>query len=161
MSGPMQAGVAAIPKPALILGLAGLLPFILGALGGWLADPARAGFALNAMLGYGAVILSFLGGVHWGRALAPDLAPRPPWPLMLWSVTPSLLAWGAMFTGAIYAVLVLYIVSYTIAFFVDLKAVRVGMFPAWYGSLRKILSIGVLASLFVALWAAVDAGRTY
>lgn len=148
-----------IPKPALVMGLGGVIPFIVGAVGGWLASPGHASLALNAMLGYGAVILSFLGGVHWGRALAPDLAPRPGVARLLWAVTPALIGWGAMFAGQIYAVLVIYIVAYTLAFFVDIKAVNVGMFPAWYGRLRKFLSIGVLACLLLALFAVIDGGR--
>ena len=59
-----------IPPAALILGLGGLIPFAACAaalLGNWslplIDDPARA------MLGYAAVILSFLGGVRWGFAL--------------------------------------------------------------------------------------------
>lgn len=148
-----------IPTPALVLGLGGLVPFVVGALGGWLASPGHAGLALNAMLGYGAVILSFLGGVHWGRALAPDLAARPGGARLLWSVTPALIGWGAMFAGQIYAVLVLFIAAFTLAFFVDAKAVNVGMFPAWYGRLRKLLSIGVLVCLLLALFAVIDGGR--
>jgi len=51
-----------IPRTALVLGLAGLIPFIAAALACWLYDDelqATAHFALGA---YGAVILSFLGG---------------------------------------------------------------------------------------------------
>jgi hypothetical protein len=148
-----------IPKPALIIGAGGLIPFIVGALGGWLSAPGLAGLALNAMLGYGAVILSFLGGVHWGRALAPDLAYRPGWARLLWAVTPALLGWGAMFAGQIQAVLVLFVVAFTLAFFVDNKAVQVGMFPPWYGRLRKFLTIGVLSCLLVALMTVITAAR--
>ncbi|MBP5856331.1 DUF3429 domain-containing protein [Marivibrio halodurans] len=148
-----------IPRPALILGVGGLLPFIVGAVGGWVAAPGDASLALNAMLGYGAVILSFLGGAHWGRALAPDLAARPGGARLLWSVTPALIGWGAMFAGQIYAVLTLYIAAFLLAFIVDRKAVAVGMFPPWYGRLRRYLTIGVLACLMVGLMAVLDGGR--
>jgi len=155
----MRDALAKIPTPALLIGLAGLAPFVVGALGAWLAEPAAAALALNAMLGYGAVILSFLGGVHWGRALAPDLAMRPSWMQLIWSVTPALIGWGAMFTGQIYSVLLVYLVAFTLAFIVDAKAVRGGLFPAWYGALRKILTAGVVLSLAAALYAVVDASR--
>ncbi len=148
-----------IPKPALVLGLGGLIPFAAGAFGVWQADPGIATAALHALAIYGAVILSFLGGVHWGRALAPDLGLRPGWARLLWAVTPALLAWASVvalpFTGLI-AVL---IAGFVLAFFVDIKAVAVGMFPPWYGTLRKILSIGVLACLALALMGMLDGGR--
>jgi Protein of unknown function (DUF3429) len=52
-----------VPSPAALLGLAGLLPFAATALLSLPPGPAGdwAGFAL---LAYGAVILSFLGGIH-------------------------------------------------------------------------------------------------
>lgn len=155
----MRDALAKIPTPALFLGLAGLIPFLVGGFGAWLAEPAAAALALNAMLGYGAVILSFLGGVHWGRALAPDIAMRPSWMQLIWSVTPALIGWGAMFTGQIYSVLVIYLIAFTLAFIVDAKAVRGGLLPAWYGTLRKILTTGVILSLAVALYAVFDASR--
>lgn len=60
-----------VPKVPLWLGLAGALPFMFGlivaASGGiWIMS---ADFALRATVAYGAVILSFLGGVRWGMGL--------------------------------------------------------------------------------------------
>lgn len=148
-----------IPRPALLLAAAGVLPFAAGAAGSWLADPARVAFALNAMLGYAAVILSFLGAVHWGRALAPDEAARPPTGWLLWAVAPALLGWAAMFVGAVVPALGLFVAAFAAAVFVDLRAVRAGRLPAWYGRLRKGVTVAVLAALFVALMGAVDAAR--
>ena len=53
---------------ATALGIAGLIPFAAGAALALLSDDAAA--ARAALLAYGAVILSFLGAVHWGLALA-------------------------------------------------------------------------------------------
>ncbi|MFC7474774.1 DUF3429 domain-containing protein [Dankookia sp. GCM10030260] len=58
-----------LPRPTLWLGLAGLLPFLGTALLAWTAPPDWRGVALHALAAYGAVILSFLGAVHWGLAL--------------------------------------------------------------------------------------------
>ncbi|MEF3048315.1 DUF3429 domain-containing protein [Pseudotabrizicola sp. L79] len=65
-----------IPKSALALGLAGLIPFVWGALS--VLSPALAGFGANQFgplftgtylsLTYGTVILSFMSGVLWGFA---------------------------------------------------------------------------------------------
>ena len=50
----------------------------------------------DAMLGYGAVILSFIGALHWGVAMcATGLDPAQRRRAFLWSVAPALLAWLA------------------------------------------------------------------
>ena len=51
------------------MGLAGLLPFAVSALGSFAAPDSWQGFAERALIAYGAVILGFLGAVHWGLAL--------------------------------------------------------------------------------------------
>ena len=70
------------------LGWSGLLPFIGGALAVAVVPPAWHDTALRALVAYGAVIVSFLGGMHWGSptGAAHDAA-------RLWGVVPSLLAW--------------------------------------------------------------------
>ena len=55
---------------ATLLGIAGLIPFIL-CLVVLLIRPLEAAAATAVMVAYGAVILSFLGAVHWGFALEP------------------------------------------------------------------------------------------
>ena len=77
-----------------MLGIAGLLPFVAGAVLLWTvrdaSTAAHAGFALAA---YAATIAAFLGGVHWGPALrAGGLAPGP----LLWGVVPQLAGWLAL-----------------------------------------------------------------
>ena len=52
------------------LGYGGLIPFIALALGAWLsADLATRQALVQANAFYGAVILSFLGAIHWGLLL--------------------------------------------------------------------------------------------
>lgn len=139
-----------IPKPALALGVAGIIPFLAMAVGSFAAEPGAAVFAINAGLLYGAVILSFLGGVHWGRALAGD-AVTPSWSRLGWAVTPSLIGWACAFMPDAILALLLFVFGFALAFFVDVRAVRAGLFPDWYGTLRKILSIAVLACFLVTL----------
>ena len=65
-----------IPSAPLWLGLAGVLPFVWGALSAWNGELARpvadwlgTGFVGRGLqLTYGAVILSFMSGVLWGFA---------------------------------------------------------------------------------------------
>ncbi|WP_421882796.1 DUF3429 domain-containing protein [Pacificispira sp.] len=145
-----------IPKPALILGLAGLIPFFAPALGLWSGDPSLIHNALIMQFGYAAVILSFLGGVHWGRALAGD-ACTPNWARLIWSVTPATLGWALLLLPDAKVILGGFAVAFALAFLVDRKAVAVGMFPAWYGRLRKLLTIGVLTALILTLAAGYGA----
>ena len=76
------------------LGQLGLLPFVLGALLVWLGlDPDLHLFVAGALSAYAALILSFLGGIHWGLAMRHS---APPPGLLIWGVVPSLLAWLAV-----------------------------------------------------------------
>jgi hypothetical protein len=74
------------------LGHAGLLPFLAGAALVWLVHDELRPWVAQALALYGAVIVSFLGGIHWGvglRERPQDVR------LLAWGVTPSLLAWVA------------------------------------------------------------------
>lgn len=92
------------------LGYAGLLPLVVGALLVWLVWPEAHPYATAALAGYAAVIVSFLGGIHWGVAFARPDAHTSWW---LWGVTPSLVAWigvlmppssGLVILGVMFAV---------------------------------------------------------
>lgn len=50
------------------LGHAGLIPFVLLALLLWVLTGELQAFVSIALAGYGALIVSFLGGIHWGIA---------------------------------------------------------------------------------------------
>ena len=88
------------------LGVLGAVPFV------GLTPQARRALGYESVvtpettarlqIGYGASILSFLGGIHWGLGAIGHSVVRdlPPTPAQLttryaWSVTPSLLAWQA------------------------------------------------------------------
>lgn len=75
---------------ALRLGYAGLLPFVAGALLVWLVDAEAHPYTVLALSAYAGVIVSFLGGIHWGVAFR-DGTPG----LFVWGVVPSLVAWVA------------------------------------------------------------------
>lgn len=82
------------------LGYAGLLPFVgLTALI-WLVDAELVGFVADAMLAYAAVIVSFLGGIHWGAGFLKDEEDGQSEGVarfhFVWGVVPSLLAWLAL-----------------------------------------------------------------
>jgi hypothetical protein len=137
-----------VPDPAALLGAAGLIPFLAGAL--WSFVPGETGaWARGALLGYGAVILSFMGGVHWGLAMA---AARPSFLRYGASVVPALLAWLALLSGG-RAGFVLLAASFASLLAYDLGAVRSGEAPAWYPALRWPLTLAVCAALVLAIFA--------
>jgi hypothetical protein len=94
----MNVSLAAGPSAwAQRMGYAGLLPFVLLAMGTWVADPGHRAFAGLALAGYGAVIASFLGAIHWGLVMRD--ASRQSLTLLGWGVLPSLMGWAALLLG--------------------------------------------------------------
>jgi hypothetical protein len=77
------------PPVAQRLGYLALLPFVLGALAVWAVRDDERAFATSALSAYAAVVVAFLGGIHWGFA-ARQVAPAPR--LFVWGVVPALVA---------------------------------------------------------------------
>ena len=146
--GSLSAALAGIPKTALWLGPLGLLPFLAGAVAAWWLPVERLPGTAFAVAAYGAVILSFLGGVHWGLA-AP--AGRP---LQLgFSVLPPLVAWVALLAANLPAVDVALwslAAAFAIMLFCDLLAAGRNLTPDWYPRLRLPLSLGAVVCLAAA-----------
>lgn len=146
---PLRARLSEVPLPALVLGLGGLIPFLAGAVAVWLFEPVAARVAQDMQVAYATVILSFLGAVHWGAALSrPDGARS--WGWMGWSVTPALLAWFSVMMAPESALMAL-MACYLAAFAVDMQAVKKGLLPLWYLSLRRVLTTGAFLCLGATL----------
>ncbi len=126
------------------LGLAGLLPFLAGAALQWFTPPGWRMLAASALLTYGAVIVSFLGGIHWGLAMR---AGPPPSARLIWGVVPSLLGWLGVLLDSPWgqALLVLSLVA---CYAVDRASYRALGLSAWL-RLRALLT--AVASLSVAI----------
>lgn len=150
-----------VPRPALWLGLAGLIPFAAGAVAIWSVEPRWSGVALIVQMAYAACILSFMGAVHWGLAMAGTgvTGPGPStggshagmtWTRAGGSVIPPLLAWLSLIMAPLPG-LILLILSFVGLFWADLKAIRLGQAPTWYLPLRKTLTIGVVICLGISL----------
>ncbi|PUE53125.1 DUF3429 domain-containing protein [Limnohabitans parvus] len=83
------------------LGYAGLIPFVFLALCLWSVGPDIHPYVALSMQSYGAVIVSFLGGIHWGVGFRNALiTPNAPRIHFTWGVVPTLLAWVAVMMPA-------------------------------------------------------------
>lgn len=132
------------------LGVAGLIPFLLMMLGVWFADTSWLGDFVKGQLAYGMVILSFLGGVHWGAALlGGSMADTDIRKALIWGVTPSLIAWSAtLFGGFGFALLM---AGFVAALQVDKQLYPVYGMPDWLLVLRKKLTIVVVLTLILTV----------
>jgi hypothetical protein len=144
-----DAMMTTIPAAALWLGGTGLIPFIAPVVALWLGSPAWREPAWAVLHGYAAIILSFLGAVHWGAALR-DNDPGRLWQAMGWSVVPALLAWVTLMLPHRHGVALL-LLGFAAQYWMDRRAVTLGWLPAWYGRLRRALTAGVTACLALAL----------
>ncbi len=130
------------------LGYAGLVPFVLLTALMWLVNTELLPFVSIALGGYAAVIVSFLGGVHWGIGfMKGDAAPRFHF---IWGVVPSLLAWLALMMP-VYAALPLLGLVLLACYAVDSKTYPPAGLGQW---LPMRLRLTVVATLSCVLGAA-------
>jgi len=147
-----------IPRTALLLGLAGLLPFVWGAttvLWPQLGEPVALRIGIDfigvpVLAGYGKVILAFMSGVIWGFAARADDA-RATLPYVL-SVIPALWAFFLV-TGAAPAAMVFLIAGFVGLLGIDWLFWSHGLAPRWWMRLRILLTAIVVACLAVGLFA--------
>lgn len=148
-----------MPPSALWLGAFGAVPFVgLAGATAFLSEPAKL-LLSHALGAYGAVILSFLGGVHWGLAAgsAHDPEGRKLPARLVVSVIPSLVGWAGLLMADTIGLFIL-AGGFAAMLLVDLRAARMGEAPAWYLRLRIPLSLIAIAALLVGGWTAA-AGR--
>ncbi|WP_420393515.1 DUF3429 domain-containing protein [Acuticoccus sp.] len=130
------------PMVPVTLGLAGLLPFLATSAAAAFLPSWQAVATLAAAL-YGIAILSFLGGIHWGRALTTGRAGE-----YVGSVVPSLVAVFAMVLPPPWALGVLS------SAFAVVGAIDVALLsktgPAWFARLRLVLTVVVVIALAVS-----------
>lgn len=154
----IDAGIAVepIPRTALILGVAGLLPFVWGAATGLSPDLARwAGQFVGPLfigsyvsLTYGTVILSFMSGVLWGfatQASGPEAATG-----YILSVAPALWAFF-MVNGSTGDAAVNLFAGFLGLLLLDWHFWKMGTAPDWWLRLRGGLTAVVLLCLIVPI----------
>ena len=140
----------ALQKTAFWLIAAGYIPFIALTLmtGLWRDFPLGPSFLMAALTGYGAIILSFLGGIRWGAALV-NGGTNAPITLAL-SVLPSLLGWASLLVIPRTALMLL-LGGVTVQLLWDLNAVKSGALPTWFGPYRMGISIAVIFAFALTL----------
>jgi hypothetical protein len=143
-----------VPRGAGVLGALGLLPFVGLAATAAVADASLRATAITAIVAYGAVILSFLGGIQWGLTVHQGAAHKPDAGLLWISVTPSLAGWLALLQPSRTVGAALLAVCFAAVLVIDVWLSRRGCAPAWYPRLRMPLTIVVATCLVVAALAA-------
>ncbi|XP_067086743.1 transmembrane protein 69 [Osmerus mordax] len=137
------------PRPALILGLSGLIPFVSAPLVMALTETYLPEVAF-AQVAYGASILSFLGGARWGFAIPESSPAKPDWINLVNSVVPPLLAWTAMLlSDSLTPAAIMVVMGLGISLHYDLSLLPT--YPSWFKALRSILTVVAFLSLVATL----------
>ena len=111
---------------------------------------------------YASAILSFLGGIRFGMEVrSPTDGANAN---LVWSVVPSLAAWGlaavtyiAAISGSIGFVgwaLLLFAVLFVLQYVWDAASARSGEAPLWFGAMRRRITLIVVPTLVIAAFAA-------
>lgn len=149
---------SSVPKPAMVFGLAGTLPYVcttavtlytasqagLAANGLYTAmDPAATLALLHSCMelqvAYGAVMLSFLGALHWGMEFA-EYGGRKGYARLTVGTLPVVFAWSTMLLEPNMALIAQWI-GFTALWAADVQATAAGWTPKWYSQYRFYLTL--------------------
>ena len=158
---------------AMLLTFAGALPFlVLGAV--VLLDPIGSQTAIEVLISYGAVTLSFTGAVHWGFALRDSAHPVNGTPLtpatlgaerqlLIFGCIPAIIGWVALSVMLHFNAPALALFLLLTGFFIAIVAETIGrgrgVVAVNYLALRWAVSIIVLVVFLVVLFAVLSGMR--
>jgi len=138
---------------AVVLGLAGLIPFAVLAIRSLVPEPEQHGM-LTALIDYAAIILSFIGGMHWGPVVLSEHPPaaggREGRGRLVFGVAVSLIAWGSLLVPVVTAqilALPALIAGYLFTVLVETWMWRRGGLPSRLMWLRWGLAAAIIAIL--------------
>ena len=142
----------ALPRTVAWLGYGGLLPFLVLTPAS-LLDHHHGALWSDALYAYGAIILSFIGALHWGLAMTlPELSERQRSAWFAWSVVPALIAWPAvLFSPPLAAPLLVF--GFIAHYLQDRRLARQARLPDWYLPLRLRLSSVAVVCLVAGVFA--------
>lgn len=138
-----------VSRLAILVGLAGLIPFIAGILGLFLL-PEFSVAIIGYFYLYSAGILAFMAGVYWPIAMQLDNCSYPLSPLI--TILLSQVFFVAAGIGLLLPVagqIILYTVAYLALYLMDARWMRI-YWPQWYLRLRLLLTSVVLVCQFAA-----------
>lgn len=144
MQNPDTPEPSGMPFSTAVFGGLGLIPFAVGAVLANVPETTQTGHWL--IIGYGAVILSFLGGIQWGVGL--KAAPRAWLPYSV-AIVISLMGWVAMLLPPLWGLLIL-AAGFVSAFVYDAISVGIFRLPGWFLWLRSLLTVSVVSCLALA-----------
>lgn len=147
-----------LPNLAILLGLLALVPFVVFALGAMRVAPGSSSASLGILIAYGAMVLAFIGGMHWGFARQ-DATPLPEATAaergrLLLGMVPALIAWLAlvlMYVASLDFGLAALIAGYVIAVAAEDQGRRRGLVPCGSMWLRWGFSAVAMALLVTVL----------
>lgn len=141
-----------IPLFALLLGLGGLIPFVALAIAS-IVDPIRTAVWVASVMSYAAIILSFVGALHWAFAMtASELTDRRRRATYTWSVVPALIGWSAILVLPFWATAsaIILLTGFWMHYLQDRRLARLIDIPGWYLPLRLVLTSVATISILVA-----------
>ncbi|TDL21588.1 hypothetical protein BD410DRAFT_898912 [Rickenella mellea] len=156
--GITSAVASEVPRPVFLFGLAGGLPYI-GAAGTTIYLARQAGLAaagveigmdpgvaltvldqaLTVQVTYGAVMLSFLGALHWGMEFS-SYGGSKGYKRLFLGAAPVLYAWPTLVLDPTTALIAQW-VGFTGLWWADMRATNAGWTPKWYSQYRFYLSV--------------------
>ena len=131
------------------LSYGGLLPFVISLVGIYSDSKELSSYAMIAFVSYGAVILGFIGAIHWGLLLKTDSIQRQGLLLSI-SVLPGLIGWLVLISPLPAALLMLCI-AYPLLFVYEKYSELNNLLPVWYMLMRFRLTIVVTLFMLIGL----------
>jgi len=144
-----------MPWLAILLSALGLVPFIVCGLAALGPDPDTAARMLDALIGYAAVVLAFIGGIQWGFELQSDQQQKSVSRARLaLGILPLLVGWICLMLPVVVAPwvsLVVLIIAYIAVVLAEHEAARRNLLPPRYLWVRWGFTVVAVAVLVTVL----------
>ena len=137
------------PAIVLALGFGGLVPFVALTAMALFFPGAWYGVLLTALAQYGAIILSFVGALHWGYALRSGPGSHGAMARYGWSVMPALIGWISLLLP-VWTALRIQALALVLCALMDATWLRLHDAPRWVMPLRWFLTAIGATTLVIA-----------
>jgi hypothetical protein len=140
-----------IPRAPVWLSTAGLVPFVVLTSALYALPTGNTPVILVWLTAYAAVVLSFVGAIHWGVAMVhEEMVDSDRAVFMAWSVVPALAGWAALLLPAKTGLLLLG-ATFAVHYAADRQLAQRFALPRWYLRLRGGLTSVVVLCLVLAV----------